>query len=256
MHFKDATIKSILNGSPLERWAENIKELSEIARQTNPPSSSSSSLDSYEQTSLTSIRPKSHNSWDKKQKRAFHCGLSGLKRCQYKNKVAFFLTLTSSPKTNHIDLRRDWDILVKRIRQQLKFKFEYIKVETFEGYGVIHALYHSAFEGWKYADIHAWFSKNWTEIHQANIVWNTVVDNKSKFSMKKCASYLCQYMSNQKGFYRRSTSQHWLFPAYRKQFLGLIQKHGFRVALLAWENLLMSEITQKRDNFDLIVAPI
>jgi len=111
-----------------------------------------------------------------------------------------------------------------------------VKVETFEGYGVIHALYHHAFEDWNYADIHRWISKAWSDIHQAPIVWNSVVGE--GWSIKKVAGYLCQYMSGQKGFFRRSTSLNWIFAGYRKQWISLIQKYGFRKALFAWEFLL------------------
>jgi hypothetical protein len=148
---------------------------------------------------------------------------------------AFFLTLTSSPKTNHPDLRKDWDILVKRIRKLFP-KFQYVKVETFEGYGVIHALYHHAFEGWSYSVIHSWLSRAWSDIHQAPIVWNSVVGE--KYSIKKVSAYLCQYMSGQHGFFRRSTSLNWIFAGYRKKWVSLVVKYGFRKALFAWEFLL------------------
>jgi hypothetical protein len=65
----------------------------------------------------------------------------------------FFLTLTSSPKTNRLDLRKDWDVFVKRIRKLFP-QFQYVKVETFEGYGLIHAIYQHAFKDWAYSNIH------------------------------------------------------------------------------------------------------
>jgi hypothetical protein len=200
-----------------------------------------SSLDTTKQTPPF-FSVKSSPSWSKKQKRAFSCAFSGLKKCFYNRKAAFFLTLTSSPLTNHLDLRRDWEVLVKRIKRLFP-DFQYIKVETFEGYGVIHALYHSAFKGWLYRDIHAWLSKNWFEVHKAFIVWNTLVGSKVNgyhFSMKRCAAYLCQYMGCQHGFFRRSTSKDWLFPRYRAVFLGLINKLGYKEGLQSWEFLLMN----------------
>ena len=163
--------------------------------------------------------------------------MSGLKRCRALGDKAFFLTLTSSPKTNHPDLRKDWGILVKRVRKLFP-KFQYVKVETFEGFGVIHALYHHAFEGWNYRGIHDWFSKAWSEIHSTPIVWNSVVGE--KYSIKKVSTYLCQYMSNQRGFFRRSTSLNWIFASYRKKWIALIVKYGFRKALFAWDFLLSS----------------
>jgi hypothetical protein len=108
----------------------------------------------------------------------------------------------------------------------------------FESYGVIHALYHHAFENWSYSAIHAWISQAWSEIHQAPIVWNSVVREKS--SIKKVSAYLCQYMSSQRGFFRRSTSLNWIFAGYRKKWSALIVKYGFHKALSAWDFLLSS----------------
>lgn len=207
------------------------------------------SLDSKQQFSSWSASQTSSGwSWDKKQKRAFHCGLSGLKRCWYQKKMAFFLTLTSSPKSSHLDLRHHWDLLVQRIRKVLKFKFEYLKVETYEGYGVIHCLFHSAFEGWRYKNIHEWFSKVWFELHGARIVWCTVVGSSfsgRSYSMRKCAAYLCQYMGGQRGFFRRSTSKGWIFPKYRSVFLSLVNRLGFKFGLQAWEKLLVDGVDRR-----------
>jgi|WetSurMetagenome_2_1015567.scaffolds.fasta_scaffold24696_2 hypothetical protein len=214
---------------PVKKKAPRLDEPSPVKQYIEP------SLDNNGQFSPTSSKIFVSNSWSKKQKRAYHCALSGLKRCHNLGIKAFFLTLTSSPKTNHPDLRKDWDILVKRIRKLFP-KFQYVKVETFEGHGVIHALYHHAFEDWNYSDIHLWLSNAWSDIHQAPIVWNVVVGE--KYSIKKVSSYLCQYMSGQRGFFRRSTSLNWIFAGYRKKWTNLIKRYGFRKALFAWDFLL------------------
>jgi hypothetical protein len=201
------TLKSCELGKPKERWSEDLERLSAesaefvkkhciTAENIVIKKEGITSLDIYGQFSPTSSKTFTSNSWSKKQKRAYHCAISGLKRCHALGFKAFFLTLTSSPKTNHPDLRKDWDILVKRIRKLFP-SFQYVKVETFEGYGVIHALYHHAFEGWSYSAIHAWISQAWSEIHQAPIVWNSVVGE--NYSIKKVSAYLCQYMSGQRG---------------------------------------------------------
>ena len=244
------TLKSCESGKPKERWSEDLERLTENFKNHNVTAENivitktgvqsflqPTSLDNNGQFSPTYSKNNLSNSWSKKQKRAYHCAISGLKRCQALGYKAFFLTLTSSPKTNHPDLRKDWDILVKRIRKLFP-KFQYVKVETFEGYGVIHALYHHAFEDWSYSDIHAWISQSWSEIHQAPIVWNSIVSEKS--SIKKVSGYLCQYMSSQRGFFRRSTSLNWIFAGSRKKWTALIVKYGFRKALSAWDFLLSS----------------
>ena len=234
------TLKSCELGKPKERWSEDLERLtthSLTAENIVIKKEGITSLDIYGQFSPTSSKSFTSNSWSKKQKRAYHCAISGLKRCHALGYTAFFLTLTSSPKTNHPDLRKDWDILVKRIRKLFP-NFQYVKVETFEGYGVIHALYHHAFNGWSYPVIHTWLSRAWSDIHQAPIVWNSVVGE--KYSIKKVSAYLCQYMSGQRGFFRRSTSLNWIFAGYRKKWTALIVKYGFRKALSAWDFLLGS----------------
>ena len=236
------TLKSCEIGEYRERWSEDLERLTAradfyrrhsitaeniVLRKDGPPTS----LDIYGQFSPTSSHDNSRSgSWSRKQKRAYHCAMSGLKRCRALGDKAFFLTLTSSPKTNHLDLRKDWGILVKRIRKLFP-KFQYVKVETFEGYGVIHVLYHHAFDGWSYRDIHAWISNAWSEIHSAFIVWNSVVGE--HWSIKKVAGYLCQYMSDQRGFFRPSTSLNWIFAGFRKKWVALIVKYGFRKAMFA-----------------------
>lgn len=245
-HVSSPTLQSCERGKYQERWSENLEHLLNGVKAENialtkgiEKLSQVTSLDIYGQFSPISSKINSSNSWSKKQKRAYHCAISGLKRCRALGYKAFFLTLTSSPKTNHPDLRKDWDILVKRIRKLFP-RFQYVKVETFEGFGVIHALYHHAFENWAYRDIHAWFSKAWSEIHSAPIVWNSIVGE--QYSIKKVSGYLCQYMSDQRGFFRRSTSLNWIFASYRKKWAHLIVKYGFRQAMFAWEFLLSSPI--------------
>jgi hypothetical protein len=105
------TLKSCESGKPKERWNEDLERLtahSVTAENIVIKKEGITSLDIYGQFSPTSTKSYAYNTWSKKQKRAYHCALSGLKRCQALGYTAFFLTLTSSPKTNHPDLRKDW----------------------------------------------------------------------------------------------------------------------------------------------------
>lgn len=170
---------------------------------------------------------------ERKRKRLFGCALSGLSRCEAQKKDAYFLTLTSAPGAK--DIGKHWDLLVKRIRRELGFKFEYIKVETSEGNGVIHAIYHSAFNGWQFDEIHAYLSCLWQELHDSPIVWNSYVANKFKV-----AGYICQYMANQDGFLRRSMSNGWVWRGFRKVMLSLIHQHGFKEGIKRWNSVLIT----------------
>lgn len=170
--------------------------------------------------------------WNKKHKRTYSCALSGLKRCEYLNLQPYFLTLTTSPFCR-TPLARDFDLFVKRIRRELGYKFEYMKVETSEGNGVIHAIFHSAFDGWEYGAIHAYISCLWNELHSSPIVWCSPV-----LFPKRVASYIVQYVAGQTRYVRKSCSKNWIFKGYRKKFLELIKKLGFKKALIYWDALL------------------
>jgi hypothetical protein len=127
-------LNSFESGKPKERWSEDLERLTAHSVKVEKiviKKEGITSLDIYGQFSPTSSKNNTSNKWSKKQKRAYHCAISGLKRCHTLGYKAFFLTLASSPKTNHPDLRKDWDILVKRIRKLFP-KFQYVKVETFE----------------------------------------------------------------------------------------------------------------------------
>lgn len=144
------------------------------------------------------------------------------------------------------------------------FEFQYMKVETSEGNGVIHALFHSAFSKdsgltvWvkdaktdeyqltdKYYDaIHAYFSCLWKELHQSPIVWCSVVDQTQVWSRKakkwitltkkRVSRYIVQYTVKQKGFLRRANSFGWIFRGWRKRFLQYIDTHGFKKGIQKW----------------------
>jgi hypothetical protein len=101
-----------------------------------------------------------------------------------------------------MDLPRDVDVLIKRIRRKQP-EFQYCKVNTDEGNGVIHVLYTG-----KYIP-QRWLSYNWNKIHMSYIVDIQNCDND-----KNIASYILNhYLSNQKCNYTRmSYSKKWLFP--------------------------------------------
>jgi len=151
--------------------------------------------------------------------RVFSCALSGLRRAEFRTKDCYFLTLTSCKGAT--DIGKHWDLLVKRVRREMRYPFQYMKVETEEGNGVIHAIFHSAFEGCSYDAIHAYFSCLWQELHNSPIVWCSKVSNS-----RKVAGYMCQYVSGQSKLIRSSCSVNWIFPKYREKFLNLIKKMG------------------------------
>jgi len=200
-----------IEGRTSRTYAKSPSELAKVTSLDNNPQSST---------------------WSKKLKRAYCCALSGLNRCIALKRDAYFLTLTSAPGKGS-QLAHSWDLLVKRVRRELNYKFEFMKVETSEGNGVIHAIFHSAFAGWQYDAILAYFSCLWQELHGSFIVWCSPV-----VVPKRVASYVVQYLSSQHGFLRRSCSRFWIFPHWRSIMLGLIRTLGFSLGLSKFRSYL------------------
>ena len=101
--------------------------------------------------------------WSKKQKRCYHRIQSGLVKYNAQKLLIRFITLTSSPASTPHNISRDFQILTQRIRRKYS-KFEYIKINTNEGHGVIHLLYNGSYIPQK------WLSNQWSIIHKSPIV--------------------------------------------------------------------------------------
>lgn len=136
-----------------------------------------------------------------KKGRYFHRITSGLTLATYKKKRVRFMTLTTSDRGRYLDISRDVDVVTKRIRRKYP-NFQYLRVLTDEGNGVIHILFTGEYIPKK------WIVANWNDIHESYICdISEVRDN------KKMANYVVShYLSNQKCSYTRmSWSKGWLF---------------------------------------------
>jgi len=135
--------------------------------------------------------------WLQKDRRAYHRVLSGFKIAnQFQHKLRF-LTLTTSKEAFKRDLKEDTNTLVKRIRRRSK-TFEYFRVRTNEGNGVVHILYRGSYIP------RAWLKAQWEDIHQS---WTV--------DIRSCQRYHAQYVVNQYicaqgGYTRYSMSGLWL----------------------------------------------
>ena len=148
-----------------------------------------------------------------KRGRIYHRLSSGQTLAYYRKQKLRFFTLTTSDKAKFYDISRDIDVLIKRIRRKQP-KFQYCKINTNEGNGVIHLLYTGKYISQK------WLSYNWNDIHKSYIVDIRNCDN-----TLNVASYLVNhYLSNQKCSYvRMSYSKKWLFPGAIKIWQNLFQ---------------------------------
>lgn len=150
-----------------------------------------------------------HGGWNSKQRRTFQRILSGLKRASYERKRVRIITLTSPashPRTvagGHL-LTSRFQILRKRILRKWGCEFEYLRLRTSEGFGVLHVVYKGAFIP------HSWLKKQWYDIHGAQIVFIQALHGR-----KRLARYLVSnYMAGHHSFMRQSWSWRWVFRGF------------------------------------------
>lgn len=172
--------------------------------------------------------------WEQKDRRAYHRILSGYKVAnQYQRKLRF-MTLTTSYEARKRNLKEDTNTLVKRIRRRSK-TFEYFRVRTNEGNGVVHVLYRGSYIP------RSWLKAQWEDIHQS---WNVDIRACQRYHAKYVVN---QYICEQEGFTRYSMSGLWLPKG------SLAVWHGFckwyykdRVAL--WDAFLHNWVVDQQQS--------
>jgi hypothetical protein len=186
------------------------------------------------------------NGFCAKQKRSFHTVLSGLKFARYGKKDVRFLTLTTAvickDQQGYEDgsLNKDFRILQKRISRYSPFKlwrdgyisksqmtrkyghsdlgkrfnFEYFKVETNEGNGVLHILYRGLYLPYNF------LVDNWQDIHLSWDLNIKLVDTKDPVGSS--LYIVSQYVGGQGSAYVRSSqSWKWLFRGFKSAWYDL-----------------------------------
>ena len=139
--------------------------------------------------------------WSPKQRRAYHRIMSGYKMSQFCNDKLRFMTLTTSNQGRENNLRKDFIVLVKRIRRRYR-RFEYVRVRTSEGNGVLHILYRGSYIP------RAWLKEQWEDIHQS---WNVDIRDTRRYH---CSYVINQYLCGQSSFVRYSMTQKWVFKGF------------------------------------------
>ena len=168
-----------------------------------------------------------NGSWSTKQRRCFQRIMSGLNYCRVRGYRVRFLTLTSSREAKR-NIQTDFRVLKERIKRAFG-KFEYLKVRTNEGYGVLHILYAGVYIP------QSWLSKVWGEIHQS-----TIVDIRGVDRIKKLGSYVVsQYLSTQRcSFIRYSWSWGWVYKGFVKLWYKVTREYRFKDAIRIWNSHL------------------
>jgi len=141
--------------------------------------------------------------WSPKQRRAYQRIMSGYKFAQYSHERLRFMTLTTSNEGKENDIKKDLNTLVKRIRRKYGF-FEYVRIRTNEGNGVLHILYRGTFIPRK------WLQNQWTDIHSS---WNVDIRDTQRYH---CSYMINQYLCGQSSFICYSMSIGWVTKGFVK----------------------------------------
>jgi hypothetical protein len=201
--------------------------------------------------------------FNSKQKRSFQTLMSGFKLSKYGNKTIRFLTLTTSllcsEQLNYENgsLNSDFQILRKRImryspyrlykegyitknnmtkkygRNDLTktFNFDYFKVETNEGNGVLHITYRGSWLPYNF------LVDNWTDIHNS---WDINIQKINLDDCKNASSYIVsQYVGGQGSSYVRSSqSWNWVYRGFKSKWYSLKSWFSGQKLFSIWDNIL------------------
>ena len=148
--------------------------------------------------------------WSPKARRWYQRVLSGITHHQANRRPLRVITLTSGPRAPpQEELNASWQVLRKRILRKWPLsRFEYWKLRTSEGHGVLHVIYSGPWIP------QSWLSKSWREIHNSPIVYI----QKMRFKRKRLVNYLMKHYlpaHDHGGLYTRmSWSWGWVFRGF------------------------------------------
>lgn len=187
-----------------------------------------------------------------KKGRYYHCLVSGMK--WHKKDQQYFLTLTSAPGSP--GLYKSFNHLVTLVRmatpntlvkgdymsrkEALKWfqkddldkclTFEYCKLQTSEGCGVLHIVFAGSRLPIKF------IRAVWSKIHDARQIVIKHVEKDDEDDNKRLKNYLMkQYLYGQDGFIRYSCSGGWIYPGYRDDWVKMVKLMGYWEARKRWE---------------------
>ncbi len=104
------------------------------------------------------------SSWTPKVRRWYQRLLSGATHHKANGRILRVITLTTRPEARDLDLNASFLALRKRILRKWPCKFDYWKLRTSEGNGVLHIIYSGI-----YIPV-AWLKQNWREIHGGSYI--------------------------------------------------------------------------------------
>lgn len=162
--------------------------------------------------------------WTTKQKRFYHRLLSGMKRRTNGEKLRL-LTLTTSSTASKYKLGQHWSALQMRIKRRYP-TFNYIKIITNEGNGVIHCIYDGSYIPQK------WLSNAWEDVHDSKIVDIRLL--RSRTDHKRLSRYLVSHYLADHSYIRMSWSWDWVYRGFVSRWY-LLKQHYKDSALKMWD---------------------
>jgi hypothetical protein len=178
--------------------------------------------------------------WGPKARRWYQRLLSGVNHHTANRRRLRVMTLTTSleARAAGLDVNDSFQVLRKRLLRRYPVTgFEYWKLRTSEGNGVLHIIYSGAY-------IHqGWLSRTWQEIHLSHRVWLQELRGKGKRMTNYLIGHYLPAHDDWKLYTRMSWSWGWVF----RGFVGA-WKWTFRTsktylqALVDWNRLM------RRDN--------
>ena len=148
--------------------------------------------------------------WTPQQKRCYQRIMSGLTR--HEHQPLRFMTLTMAPGCTR-DMPSAWCALKERIRRRQP-GFEYLKIHTWEGNGVLHILVFGGYIA------QGWLSANWNQLTGAPIVDIRQVHYGKQHRRRLARYIICQEIAGQE-FYHMSWSWGWVFKGFVKVWQAL-----------------------------------
>lgn len=234
---KQQTIQTTQNDSAISQSSLNLISIYKTARS------------SVDYNNLDDKKPKKVCQWQKKQRRSFNTIKTGLINAKRSRQKVRFLTLTTSDiQKDNIKYddhklndsfrklkQRTKRLTVAKLIQQgyLKssavrtyyqskpmtevFDFDYFKVTTNEGNGVIHCLYKGEYLPYN------WIVDNWQDLHNSWDINIKLIKTSRKDVNNTSAYVVSQYLGSQGSSYQRSSqSWNWLFRGYRTAWLEFL----------------------------------
>jgi len=149
-----------------------------------------------------------------------------MNRAFYRHERVRMLTLTSSLISDYGKISSNFNAFTKRVRRKFG-KFEYFRLFTNEGNGVLHILYRGSYIP------HKWVKRAWNELHSAYIVHLREV----RRGPKGIAGYIVgRYLSKHNvSWMRSSSSWGWCFKGFVGYFKECLYRNGFHEGLYIWD---------------------